>query len=110
MPCRRARTVAGGAIGREALDAAAVASGAGIKPGEALYREALDAADVPRPPPRRVAAESGCETATPVARAVCLGFCDREDQFPIPIQGPNDSRARWLARARPRPTCRSPTL
>jgi hypothetical protein len=35
MPCRRARTVAGGgAIGREALDAATVASGASIKPGD----------------------------------------------------------------------------
>jgi hypothetical protein len=33
VPCRRARTDAGGAIGREPLDAATVASGAGIKPG-----------------------------------------------------------------------------
>jgi hypothetical protein len=41
-----------GIIGREALDAGTVASGAGIKAGEALPREALDAAnvllDVPR--------------------------------------------------------------
>jgi hypothetical protein len=26
-------------------------------------------------------------------------FCIREGQFPIPIQGPNDSRPRWLASA-----------
>jgi hypothetical protein len=42
---------AGGAVGREALDAGMVARSAGIKPDEALHREALDAADVPRPPP-----------------------------------------------------------
>jgi hypothetical protein len=35
VPCRRARTDAGGALGREALDAGTVASGASIKPGEA---------------------------------------------------------------------------
>jgi hypothetical protein len=35
-----------GMIGREALDAGTVASGAKIKAGEALPREALDAADV----------------------------------------------------------------
>jgi hypothetical protein len=29
-------------------------------------------------------------------------MCDREDQFPIPIRGPNDSRPRWLAGARAR--------
>jgi hypothetical protein len=34
VPCRCARTDASGAIGREALDAATVASGAKIKPGE----------------------------------------------------------------------------
>jgi hypothetical protein len=42
VPCSRARTDAGGAIGREALDAGMMASGASIKagePGEALYRE-----------------------------------------------------------------------
>jgi len=42
-PCRRARTDAGGALGREALDAGAVASGAKIKPGvpgDALHRKA----------------------------------------------------------------------
>jgi hypothetical protein len=38
-----------GMIGREALDPGTVASGAGIKPGEALPREALDAAEVPHP-------------------------------------------------------------
>jgi hypothetical protein len=48
MPCCRAGTDAGGALGREALDAATVASGAGIKPGEAFPRKPLDAADVPR--------------------------------------------------------------
>jgi len=32
--CRCPGTVAGGAIGREALDAGTVASGASIKPGE----------------------------------------------------------------------------
>jgi hypothetical protein len=37
--------------------------------------------------------------ASPVARAVCLGFCDREDQFPITIRGPNNGRPRWLAGA-----------
>jgi hypothetical protein len=49
MPCRCAEIVAGGAIGCEAVDAAMVASGASIKPGEpgealhgeALHREAL---------------------------------------------------------------------
>jgi hypothetical protein len=52
MPRRCARTDAGGAIGREALDAGTVASGAKIKPGEpgeALHREQLDAGDVPPP-------------------------------------------------------------
>ena len=29
----------------------------------------------------------------------CCRFCVREDQFPIPIQGPNDSRPRWPASA-----------
>ena len=43
MPCRRARGNAGGAIGREALDAGTVASGAKIKPGEALHRDARGA-------------------------------------------------------------------
>jgi hypothetical protein len=49
VPCRRARTDAGGAIGREALDAGTVASGASIKagepgePGYAFPREPLDA-------------------------------------------------------------------
>jgi hypothetical protein len=33
VPCRRAGTVAGSAIGRQALDAGTVASGARIKPG-----------------------------------------------------------------------------
>jgi hypothetical protein len=47
---RCAGTDAGGAIGREALDAGTVASGASIKPGEALHREALDA--TLRPPPQ----------------------------------------------------------
>jgi hypothetical protein len=50
LTCRCARTDAGGALGREAVDAATVASGARIKPGEppeALHREPLDA--VPRP-------------------------------------------------------------
>jgi hypothetical protein len=42
MPCRCGRTVAGGAIGREALDARAVAIG--------------DAGDVPRPSTCRAAA------------------------------------------------------
>jgi hypothetical protein len=54
MLCRGSRTDAGGAIGREALDAGRGASGAGIKPGEALPREALDAADVLLNVPRRV--------------------------------------------------------
>jgi hypothetical protein len=59
--CRAAApgTVAGGAIGREALDAGTVASGASIKPdepGEALHREALDAGDVPRSSTCRAAA------------------------------------------------------
>jgi hypothetical protein len=49
VPRRCARTNAGGALGREAPDAATVASGAKIKPGEALPREALDAAEVPHP-------------------------------------------------------------
>jgi len=46
----------GGALGREALDAGTVASGAGIKPGEPLHREPLDAGYVLRPldVPRRV--------------------------------------------------------
>jgi hypothetical protein len=51
-PRRCVRTVAGGAIGREAVDAGTVASGASIKPGEpgeALHREPLDAGYVPRP-------------------------------------------------------------
>jgi hypothetical protein len=52
LTCRRcARTIADGAIGREALDAGMVASGASIKagePGEALHREPLDAGDVRR--------------------------------------------------------------
>jgi hypothetical protein len=59
VPCRCAGTDAGGAIGREALDAATVASGASIKPGEpgeALHREALDAGDVPRSSTCRAAA------------------------------------------------------
>jgi hypothetical protein len=46
VPCRRGRTNAGGAIGRKALDAGTVASGAGIKPGEpgkARHRDARDA-------------------------------------------------------------------
>jgi hypothetical protein len=41
MPCCRAGSDAGGALGCEALDAATVASGARIKPGEpgeALHR------------------------------------------------------------------------
>jgi hypothetical protein len=42
VPCRCART-AGGAIGREALDAGTVASGASIKAGEALPRDARGA-------------------------------------------------------------------
>src|ERR1700674_2047178 len=48
--CRRARTDAGGAIGREAVDTGTVASSARIKPGEpreALHREPLNASDVP---------------------------------------------------------------
>jgi hypothetical protein len=46
--CRRcATTVAGGAIGREALDAGMVASGAAIKPGEALFGD-LNASEVLR--------------------------------------------------------------
>jgi hypothetical protein len=56
VPCRAPRHAgplrqddAGGALGREALDAGAVASGAGIKAGEALHREALDARHAPRP-------------------------------------------------------------
>jgi len=43
VPCRRARTDADGAIGRQALDAGMVAGGAGIKasePGEAFHPEA----------------------------------------------------------------------
>jgi hypothetical protein len=42
---RSARTDAGGAVGRLALDAGTVASGAGIKPGECstAKHEALDA-------------------------------------------------------------------
>jgi hypothetical protein len=50
VPCRCAGTDAGSANCREALDAAAVASGARIKPverGEALHREPLNAGDVP---------------------------------------------------------------
>jgi len=46
VPCRRAGTDAGGALGRKALDASAVASGARLghgEPGEALHREALGA-------------------------------------------------------------------
>jgi hypothetical protein len=39
-PCRRARTDAGGALGRDALDAGTVAGGTGSSP--ALGREALD--------------------------------------------------------------------
>jgi hypothetical protein len=34
-----------------------------------------------------------------VARCPAAGFCVREDQFPIIIQGPNGSRPRWLASA-----------
>jgi hypothetical protein len=46
VPCRCASTAAGDAIGRAALGAGIVASGASIKPGEpgaALHREPLDA-------------------------------------------------------------------
>jgi len=45
--CRAAAPgpIAGGAIGREAVDASTVASGAGIKPGEALPRKAREALD-----------------------------------------------------------------
>src|ERR1700686_2287648 len=68
--CHRcAGTVAGGAIGREALDAGTVASGAGIKagePGEAPRREPLDAADVPCPSTCRPTAAPG---PLPVARS-----------------------------------------
>jgi hypothetical protein len=42
-PCRRARAGAGDAIGREALDAGAVASGASIKPGDRSRGEPLGA-------------------------------------------------------------------
>jgi len=60
MPFRCARTNAGDALGRKALDATTVASGASIKagdPGEALHREALNAGDAPRP--------STCPSAAP---------------------------------------------
>jgi hypothetical protein len=47
VPCRRVRTDAGDALGREAsMPARWRAVGTGIEPGEALHREALDAADV----------------------------------------------------------------
>jgi hypothetical protein len=39
------------------------------------------------------------EGSGPAAAVPRLGFCDREDQFPITIQGRNDSRPRWLASA-----------
>jgi len=50
QPGGRARGNASGALSREALDAATVTSGPGIKPGEALHgetlhREPLDAGD-----------------------------------------------------------------
>jgi hypothetical protein len=51
-PYRRAGTDASGALGREALDAGTVASGAKTKPGEPgeeLHGEPLDAGDVARP-------------------------------------------------------------
>jgi hypothetical protein len=58
MPCHRcAGTDAGVALGREALDAGTVASGAAVKPGkpgEVFPREPLDAADVLLDVPRRV--------------------------------------------------------
>jgi hypothetical protein len=50
--CRDGRTDAGGALGREVLDAGTLASGASTKagePGEALHRKPLDAR-CPAPP------------------------------------------------------------
>jgi hypothetical protein len=62
--------------------AGTVASGAGIKPGDALHREPLDAGDVPRPstaPPRPVLASAD--------RWGVFGAGNKA--FPIPIRGRN---------------------
>jgi hypothetical protein len=64
----RQDTDAGGAIGREALEAATVASGAKIKPGEAFPREALDAGAVPRPSTRQAAAPGPLPVGRSAAR------------------------------------------
>jgi hypothetical protein len=79
VPCRCARADAGDAIGREALDAGMVASGAGIKPGEALHREALhreplDAGDVPRPSTRCAAAPGPDADGADRAALLSLGL------------------------------------
>jgi hypothetical protein len=56
--------------------------------------------EVNRHPNRRTAG-FGLARALPFdCRAGALPrLCVREDQFPIPIQGPNESRPRWLASA-----------
>jgi hypothetical protein len=70
VPCRCARTDAGAAIGRAALGAGTVPSGASIKPdepGETLHREPLDTADVPCPSTCRAAAPGPMPVAQSVA-------------------------------------------
>jgi hypothetical protein len=49
MPCRCARTDAGGALGREAARWRAAPAFKPGEPGEALHREPLGAGDMPRP-------------------------------------------------------------
>jgi hypothetical protein len=51
----------------------------------------------------------GVHRITSEGPPVCVGFCDREDQFPITIQGPKTVLPA-SKRVRARPTCRSPTL
>jgi hypothetical protein len=79
VPCRCARTDAGGALATPAT-AGMVASSASIKPsepGEVLHREALDAGDVSRPS-TRPAAPPG---PMPVARSAASGTATVANSF-----------------------------
>jgi hypothetical protein len=69
-----ASPVAGGAIGREARNAATVASGAGIKPGQARHRDQCHwpASKRSMPPESRAARSLRSLNLPPIAAAACV--------------------------------------
>jgi hypothetical protein len=109
MPRRCAGKDAGGAIGREALDAG-TGGGASVKPdepGETLHREPLDTADVPCPSTCRAAAPG----PMPVAQSVAMRRAGmaRWPEAPGPARNPG-GRAALQAIPNPEPQIPDPEI